>query len=86
LSDVPKSADDLAVELRARIGATASKPVRTNLDTFVDTRSQIDQLVTGAAEGSVDGDAFTIFEHLRAQLKDSVAAVESNVTEELDRV
>ena len=47
LSDVPKSTDDLDVELRARIGATASEPVRTNLDSFVETRSQIDRLVKG---------------------------------------
>jgi len=86
LSDVPKSTDDLDVGLRARIGATASEPVRTNLDSFVETRSQIDRLVKGAAEGSVTGDAFTNFEHLREQLKDSVAAVEQNVTKELDRV
>ncbi len=87
LSDVPMSLnDDEAVDLRAKVGETASLAVRDNLNRFVDVRLRIDGLVSDAAEGFAAGDAYATFEGLRSELKASVDTVEDNVRSELEEV
>ncbi|MCU1427947.1 MAG: hypothetical protein JWL83_1947 [Actinomycetia bacterium] len=83
LSDLKVPRDDEVVELRAKIGAVGSKPVRSHFDSFLDTMSQIGQLVKTVAEGSAGGAAWTDFQHAREQLKSTTFAVEGEVTEEL---